>query len=123
MEKRPNLDRNITLADFNDFYWLKEELADFCKRVGISTSGGKIEISDRIRHYILTGKTDKIEAYYYDLNNTQLINEIALDKKLEILCEKFNEIKEISKDEISFSKCEDKSSCTYCAYKIICNRE
>ena len=68
-------------------------------------------------------KTDKIEAYYYDLNNTQLINEIALDKKLEILCEKFNEIKEISKDEISFSKCEDKSSCTYCAYKIICNRE
>ena len=62
MEKRPNLDRNITLADFNDFYWLKEELVDFCKRVGISTSGGKIEISDKIRHYILTGKTDKIEA-------------------------------------------------------------
>ena len=68
-------------------------------------------------------KTDKIEAYYYDLNNTQLINEIALDKKLELLCEKFNELKEISKDEISFSKCEDKSACTYCAYSIICNRE
>jgi RecB family exonuclease len=68
-------------------------------------------------------KSDKIETYYYDLNNTLLINEIALDKKLELLCEKFNELKEISKNEISFSKCEDKSNCTYCAYKIICNRE
>ena len=68
-------------------------------------------------------KTDKIEAYYYDLNNTALICEIALDKKLELLSEKFNELKEISKSEISFFKCEDKSNCTYCAYSIICNRE
>ena len=67
--------------------------------------------------------TDKIEAYYYDLNNNSLINEIALDKKLELLSEKFREIKEISKDKISFSKCEDKSVCSYCTYKIICNRE
>lgn len=67
-------------------------------------------------------KTDKIETYYYDLNNTVLINEIALDKKLELLCEKFKELKEISKNEISFSKCEDKSNCTYCAYTIICDR-
>lgn len=62
MENRPNLDRNISLADFDDFYWLKVELVDFCKRVGISTSGGKIDISDRIRHYILTGKTSVIES-------------------------------------------------------------
>ncbi|MDZ7818463.1 MAG: PD-(D/E)XK nuclease family protein [Aliarcobacter sp.] len=68
-------------------------------------------------------KTDKIEAYYYDLNNTLLISEIALDKKLGLLCEKFNDIKEISKSEISFSKCEDKTNCIYCAYSIICNRE
>jgi hypothetical protein len=61
MENKPNLDKNISLADFNDFYWLKEELVAFCKNVGISTLGGKIEISDRIRHYILTGKTDRIE--------------------------------------------------------------
>lgn len=68
-------------------------------------------------------KTDKIESYYYDLNNTILINEIALDKKLELLTQKFNELKEISKSEISFSKCEDKSNCNYCSYKIICDRE
>lgn len=68
-------------------------------------------------------KTDKIDTYYYDLNETQLINEIALDKKLELLSEKFNELKEISKDKISFSKCEDKSNCTYCSYSTICDRE
>ncbi|WP_228156420.1 PD-(D/E)XK nuclease family protein [Arcobacter caeni] len=68
-------------------------------------------------------ETDKIETYYYDLNNCVLINEIALDKKLELLSEKFKELKEISKNEISFSKCEDKSNCTYCAYTIICDRE
>ena len=68
-------------------------------------------------------KTDKIEAYYYDLNNTVLLSETALDKKLELLCEKFKELKEISNSEISFSKCEDKSNCAYCAYSIICDRE
>ena len=68
-------------------------------------------------------KTDKIEAYYYDLDKTQLIKEIALDKKLELLCEKFKEIKEISQNDISFSKCEDKSNCIYCAYSTICDRK
>ncbi len=67
--------------------------------------------------------TNNIKAYYYDLNETLLINEIALDKKLELLSEKFNELKEISKDKISFSKCDDKSNCTYCSYSTICDRE
>ncbi|MFA9372547.1 MAG: PD-(D/E)XK nuclease family protein [Poseidonibacter sp.] len=66
--------------------------------------------------------TDKINTYYYDLSNTLLVEEIALDKKLELLVEKFNELKEISKNEISFDKCEEKSTCMYCAYTTICNR-
>ncbi len=53
---RPSLDKNISLEDFNDFYWLKEELIHFCRTIGISSSGGKIEISDRIRTYLSTGK-------------------------------------------------------------------
>lgn len=60
MENRPNLDKNISLVDFNDFYWLKVELVGFCKQIGISTSGGKIEISDRVRDYIMTGKINRI---------------------------------------------------------------
>lgn len=55
--KRPELNKDISIVDFNDFYWLKQELIDFCKKVGISTSGGKIEIADRIRLYIQSGET------------------------------------------------------------------
>lgn len=68
-------------------------------------------------------KTDKINAYYYDLSNIKLIEESCLDKKLELLVKKFEELKEISKEEISFDKCEDKITCLYCPYKTICNRE
>lgn len=67
-------------------------------------------------------KTDKINVFYYELNNTKLIEEIALDKKLELLCEKFSDIKELSKKEINFDKCEEKLVCTYCPYATICNR-
>ena len=59
---RPNLDKKISLKDFNEFYWLKKELVDFGRTIGISTSGGKIEIADRIRDYLSTGKVTKIET-------------------------------------------------------------
>lgn len=68
-------------------------------------------------------QTNNIKAYYYNLNETSLIKEEALYEKLDLLSLKFDELKEISKDEISFSKCEDKSNCIYCSYKTICNRE
>ncbi len=59
---RPNLDKKISLKDFNEFYWLKKELVDLGRTIGISTSGGKIEIADRIRDYLSTGKVTKIET-------------------------------------------------------------
>ena len=54
--ERPALNKEISLPDFDEFYWLKQELIDFCKTVGISTSGGKIEIVNRIGHYLSTGE-------------------------------------------------------------------
>ncbi|WP_123377878.1 PD-(D/E)XK nuclease family protein [Aliarcobacter butzleri] len=68
-------------------------------------------------------KTPNIKAFYYDLNECLLKEEIAIQEKLELLSSKFDELKELSKNEINFLKCEDKSNCLYCAYKIICNRE
>lgn len=53
---RPNLDKNISVKDFNEFYWLKKELVNFCRTFGISANGGKIEITERIRHYLTIGK-------------------------------------------------------------------
>ncbi len=68
-------------------------------------------------------KTSNIKTYYYDLNEKKLLEEIVLDEKLDLLYKKFEELKENSKNEISFSKCEDKSNCAYCIYKTICNRD
>ncbi len=56
MSDRPNLTTSILVEDFNDFYWLKEELLDFCRREGLSGSGAKIDISKRIGHFLRTGE-------------------------------------------------------------------
>lgn len=56
---RPNLTKDISVKSFQDFYWLKEELQSFCRDNGISASGSKIEISDRIETFLLTGEIKK----------------------------------------------------------------
>ncbi len=33
---RPNLTKEISIKDFKDFYWLKEELQNFCRENGMS---------------------------------------------------------------------------------------
>ena len=59
MKKRPILNKNISVEDFKDFYWLKSELVNFCREVGVGSSGGKIEIANRIFEYLKTGKVIK----------------------------------------------------------------
>ena len=59
MDKRPVLNNKISVNDFKDFYWLKSELMNFCQEIGISSSGGKIEIANRITEYLETGKVTK----------------------------------------------------------------
>ena len=51
---RPDLTSAISVEDFRDYYWLKEELQDFCREYAISTRGGKIEISQRIERFLTT---------------------------------------------------------------------
>ncbi len=55
-KKRPVLDKNISIKDFKDFYWLKVDLTKFCSENGINTGGGKIEITNRIIEFLKTGK-------------------------------------------------------------------
>ena len=56
---RPNLTKDISGQSFKNFYWLKEELQAFCRENGISASGSKIEISDRIETFLQTGEMKK----------------------------------------------------------------
>lgn len=56
MDKRPTLNKKISIQDFKDFYWLKEELIAFCKMEGLQRTGSKLEIAARIVYYLKTGK-------------------------------------------------------------------
>ena len=53
---RPPLTKSISLEDFQNYYWLKAELQTFCREHGLPASGSKIEITERISHYLHTGK-------------------------------------------------------------------
>lgn len=42
MNKRPDLNVNISCEDFLSFYYLKEELKNFCKELGLHATGSKL---------------------------------------------------------------------------------
>ena len=54
--ERPVLDRELDSQTFRNYYFLKEELVDFCRKNGLPASGGKMEITDRIAHFLDTGE-------------------------------------------------------------------
>ena len=54
---RPKLTKDLKSEDFKEYYFLKEELKDFCKKEGLKTSGSKIQLEERIIYYLDTGKS------------------------------------------------------------------
>ena len=56
MIERPKLNKELDGTTFRSFYYLKQELVDFCRENGLPVSGGKIELTDRITYFLDTGK-------------------------------------------------------------------
>lgn len=64
MDKRPALNKNLEEKTFRNYYYLKEELINFCKENRLPTSGNKMEITDRIAYFLKTGEvmsSDKVK--------------------------------------------------------------
>ena len=61
-ETRPNLSDIISAKEFRRWYWLKEELVNYCKSKSISSRGNKFEVADRIAEYLETGQIIKSES-------------------------------------------------------------
>lgn len=55
ISKRPLLTTKITMEDFLNYYWLKEELRAFCTKYKLPTSGSKEELQKQIEHFLKTG--------------------------------------------------------------------
>ena len=59
MSDRPELDVTLDGNTFRNYYYLKEELVDFCRKNSLPTSGGKEEIAERIACFLDNGKVLK----------------------------------------------------------------
>ncbi|MBE5944649.1 MAG: hypothetical protein E7258_06990 [Lachnospiraceae bacterium] len=85
MRIRPILNKELDGKSFRSFYYLKEELVSFCRENNLPVSGGKIELTDRIAHFLDTGKVLKTSARRKVTTN---IGSITVDTKIEpnIIC-------------------------------------
>lgn len=80
MADRPILDKNLSSAVFREFYYLKEELVEFLRENALPTTGGKVELADRIAYFLDTGKVKPVELQRIKATN---INEISVDTIIE----------------------------------------
>ena len=80
MEERTSLDIKLDSKTFKEYYYLKEELIDFCRKNNLQTTGGKIELTDRISKFLDTG--ERIFKVY-DSRRTKIIDEITLESIIE----------------------------------------
>lgn len=76
----PKLSRNLKPQEFKEYYFLKEELKDFCRAEGLKISGSKGDLEKRILHYLQTG--ERLNEPAIKRNSPQTSTEITLDSKL-----------------------------------------
>lgn len=80
MADRPTLDKDLSSKVFREYYYLKEELVDFLRNNGLPTSGGKVELTDRIAYFLDTGKVRPASSQRVKAIN---INDISVDTIIE----------------------------------------
>ena len=80
MSERPDLDIKLDDKTFKEYYYLKEELIDFCRKNGLQTTGGKIELTERIANFLDTGA--KIYKNHIT-KKTKIVDDITLDTLIE----------------------------------------
>ena len=80
MTNRALLTTNLTPEEFKNYYFLKEELKDFCRSEGLKVSGSKQDLEKRIIHYLSTG--EELEEKFTRKNSNELSSDITLDSKL-----------------------------------------
>ncbi len=51
MNERLKLDNNLDGNTFKEYYYLKEELIVFCRKNNLQTTGGKLELVERIANF------------------------------------------------------------------------
>jgi len=76
---RPKLTKHTSIQSFKNYYWLKTELQILCRENGISVTGSKQEIADRIEVFLKTGEIESPIRKQNVKRNIQLLEELSLD--------------------------------------------
>ena len=76
----PKLTRNLKPEEFKEYYFLKEELKDFCRSEGLKVGGSKEDLEKRIVHYLATG--EELKERTVNQSSKEAVTEISLDSKL-----------------------------------------
>ncbi len=79
---RPTLHKDLDSSTFREYYYLKEELVNFCRENGLPVSGGKIELTDRIAYFLDTGDVLP-PASVKSKRNSKSLSEISEDSIIE----------------------------------------
>ena len=87
---RCKLNKDLNSAEFKEYYFLKEELKEFCRNEGLKISGSKNQLEERIIYYLDTGKSlddtkpiqDKSNFQKSKSSKTTDFEEIRLDSVL-----------------------------------------
>ena len=74
------LTKNLSPDEFKEYYFLKEDLKDFCRSEGLKVSGSKGELENRIVHYLSTG--EKLVETSTNHSSNENVSEISLDSPL-----------------------------------------
>lgn len=74
------LTKDFSPEEFGQYYFLKEELKDFCRAEGLKVSGSKQDLENRIVHYLSTG--EELPQPIVRQNSCETLSEITLDSKL-----------------------------------------
>ncbi|RAP44553.1 MAG: hypothetical protein BZ135_07900 [Methanosphaera sp. rholeuAM6] len=76
---KPILSKELSTEEFNEYYYLKEELIDFCHKEGLKSTGKRVDLEKRINKYLLNNKT---------MNNTMngkkssILSNFSLENKI-----------------------------------------
>lgn len=65
---KPKLNKNISITDFIENYWYVSELKTFCKELGLDSVGGKLEVEERIKLYLVSGIKQNINRKNIEYN-------------------------------------------------------
>ena len=77
---RPELNKNLDSKEFKEYYYLKEELIDFCRKNSLQTTGGKLELTERIEKFLDTGEKSIIN---HNSRRTQIQDKITPESIIE----------------------------------------